>query len=128
MATSIHSIPLGFDHCYVIRNQGSILVDGGAPGKAPELRKTLERLSIEPSEIKLVVITHGHWDHIGSVKEISEMTGAKIAMHRREKQWLEESIETHPSGSNDLGQNSGFPGKSAADIRSNSTCVGKSRH
>ncbi len=98
MATSIHSVRLGFDHCYVIRDQGSILVDGGSPGKAPELRKTLESLSIDPSEIKLVVITHGHWDHIGSAREISEMTGAKIAMHRLETQWLEKSMKPMPPG------------------------------
>ncbi len=39
-----------------------------------------------------MVITHGHWDHIGSAKEIKESTGAKIAIHDCEAHWLEESL------------------------------------
>ncbi len=53
---------------------------------------------IAPGEIKLIVVTHGHWDHIGSAKEIKEITGAKIAMHQNEKDWLEKSMIKHPPG------------------------------
>jgi glyoxylase-like metal-dependent hydrolase (beta-lactamase superfamily II) len=44
------------------------------------------------------MITHGHWDHIGSAKQIKEVTGAKIAMHEREAHWLENSVTLHPPG------------------------------
>jgi glyoxylase-like metal-dependent hydrolase (beta-lactamase superfamily II) len=49
----------------------------------------MERLGIDPRSIHLIVITHGHFDHIGSARDIQEITGAKIAMHEREKEWLE---------------------------------------
>jgi len=39
--------------------------------------KGIKTLSIKPEDIQLIVITHGHWDHIGSAKEIKEITGAK---------------------------------------------------
>jgi glyoxylase-like metal-dependent hydrolase (beta-lactamase superfamily II) len=58
--------------------------------------KGIENLSIKPEDIQLIVITHGHWDHIGSAKEIKEITGAKIALHRNEKDWLEKSLKPLP--------------------------------
>jgi glyoxylase-like metal-dependent hydrolase (beta-lactamase superfamily II) len=58
--------------------------------------KGIESLSINPKDIHLIAITHGHWDHIGSAKEIKEITGAKIALHRNEKDWLEKSLMPLP--------------------------------
>lgn len=98
MSTHIYPIPLGFDHCYLIRDRGTIMVDGGAPKKAKEFVKATENKGINVRDIKLIILTHGHWDHIGSVKEIKELTGAKIAMHRLEKEWLEKSLKPMPPG------------------------------
>ena len=56
----------------------------------------MEALAIEPRSIRLMVITHGHWDHIGSASDIRKITGAKIAMHFREKDCLERSLRPLP--------------------------------
>jgi len=96
MSLDIHPIKLGVETCYVIRAEGTILIDGGAPNQAKNFKKAIEKLSIKPQEIQLIVITHGHWDHIGSAKEIKEITGAKIALHRNEKDWLEKSLMPLP--------------------------------
>ena len=96
MSLSIHPIKLGVARCYVIRAEGTILIDGGAPKKAKNFMKGIETLSIKPEDIQLIVITHGHWDHIGSAKEIKGITGAKIALHRNEKDWLEKSLKPLP--------------------------------
>ncbi len=98
MNTNIYPIPLGFDCCYLIQDEGIILIDGGAPGKAKDFEKKLEKISINPEDIQLIVITHGHWDHIASAKDIKELTGAKIAMHQNEKDWLEKSLKPLPPG------------------------------
>ena len=98
MSTHIYSIPLGFDHCYLIREKGTIMVDGGAPKKAKEFAKATEKIGINIHDIKLIILTHGHWDHIASVKEIKELTGAKVAMHQLEKEWLEKSLKPMPPG------------------------------
>jgi glyoxylase-like metal-dependent hydrolase (beta-lactamase superfamily II) len=54
--------------------------------------------AIKPHNVKLMVLTHGHWDHIGSAREIKEMTGAVIAMHCSETHWLENSLTPLPPG------------------------------
>ena len=92
MSISIHSIPLGVDRVHIIQGEKTIIIDGGMAGQAKKFAKAIEKLSIKPEDIKLIVLTHGHWDHIGSAKEIKDLTGAKIALHREEKDWLEKSL------------------------------------
>ena len=95
---------MGFDDCYLIQGEGTILIDGGAPNQARGFLEAIERLGVELEEIQLIVITHGHWDHIGSAKEIKEITGAKIAMHQREKEWLEKGLKFMPPGATAWGR------------------------
>ncbi len=98
MKATIHIIPLGVDQCYIIRGEKTIMIDAGLPKQAKNFLKAVERLPIEPEDIKLIVLTHGHWDHIGSAKEIKELTGAKLALHQTEKDWLEKSLKPLPPG------------------------------
>jgi hydroxyacylglutathione hydrolase len=98
MGVSIYPIKLGVACCYLLRGDGIIMIDGGAPNQAKCFLKALERLSIQPRDLRLLVLTHGHWDHIGTAKDIKEITGAKIAMHKREKDWLEKSLKPLPPG------------------------------
>jgi len=98
MGVSIYPIKLGVACCYLLQGDGIIMIDGGAPNQAKCFLKALERLSIQARDLRLLVLTHGHWDHIGSAKDIKEITGAKIAMHKREKDWLEKSLKPLPPG------------------------------
>jgi glyoxylase-like metal-dependent hydrolase (beta-lactamase superfamily II) len=98
MSVTIHPILLGFDHCYIVQGQKAIMIDGGSPKQVKGFRSALERLSLKPEDIQLIVLTHGHWDHIGTAKEIKDITGAKLALHRHEKDWLEKSLTPLPPG------------------------------
>jgi glyoxylase-like metal-dependent hydrolase (beta-lactamase superfamily II) len=98
MGSRIHTIPLGFDQTYIVKDQGAILIDSGEPKKGKVFLNGLKKTSIKPEEIQLIVLTHGHWDHIGSAAEIKEITGAEIVMHKNEKHCLEESFKLMPPG------------------------------
>ena len=98
MRTEIHRIPLGLSNCYLIREEGAILVDAGFPGKGRKLQRRLEELSLAPGDIGLLLATHGHFDHVGSAGEIKEVTGCEVAINRREKDWLERGLEPMPPG------------------------------
>ena len=94
MGVSIHSIHMGFDTIYAVRGEGVILIDGGDPRSLAKFKRGIEKVAIEPHEIQLILATHGHWDHIGSLNDIKELTRAKVLMHRNDMHLLE---GTHPS-------------------------------
>ena len=98
MSTRIHSVILGMDHCYVVQDKGTIMIDGGFPGTARAFKKALVNLYVKPTDIGLVIITHGHFDHIGLASYIRELTGARLAMHRADKEQLEMDAMTWPPG------------------------------
>lgn len=104
MSVEIFPIHVGFDCCYIVRDKGVVMVDGGETGKVNDFIKGMKKISIDPRDVQLIVVTHGHWDHIGAIKEIQELTGAKIAMHQKEKSWLEEGVAPLPPGINRWGR------------------------
>jgi hydroxyacylglutathione hydrolase len=96
MSVQIHRLPVGMTNCYLIKERGLILVDAGMPRKAELLRKRLQALSISPKNVSLIVLTHAHWDHIGSLIEWKKMTGCKVAVNHREKEWVEKALKPQP--------------------------------
>jgi len=77
MSINIHPIKLGVDHCYVVQGDGTFLIDGGSPSQSDKFLKAMGRLSIAPQNIRLIVLTHGHWDHVGSTSHCREATKRK---------------------------------------------------
>lgn len=98
MPVSIHTIKLGLDQCYVVRDKGTILIDAGAHNMEKKFRKGLNKVGVKPEEIRLLLLTHGHFDHIGGAKEIKAITGCRVALHTSEKEWLEKSLKPMPPG------------------------------
>jgi len=82
--TKIHVIRLGFVNVFIIQGQRCILVDTGVKKKADEILRKAEKFNINPDMIDLIVLTHGHGDHTGSLKELKERTGAKALIGKRE--------------------------------------------
>lgn len=53
-----------------------MVIDPGANARG--ILRDIEDLGLD---IKFIVLTHGHVDHIGAVKEVKEATGAEVAIH-----------------------------------------------
>jgi glyoxylase-like metal-dependent hydrolase (beta-lactamase superfamily II) len=98
MKFEIYPIQLGLNRCYVIQDKGAIMVDAGFPGKAKAFNRAIEGIPVKPGDIKLIIITHGHFDHLGSAEDIKELTGAKIAIHKADKVRFEEGSMVWPPG------------------------------
>jgi hydroxyacylglutathione hydrolase len=84
-------------NCYVVRasreSTEAAVVDPG--GDAADLRLELARSGASCSAI---LITHGHFDHVGGVADLAEGTGAAVYMPEGERDRLERYPEFAPVG------------------------------
>ena len=42
--------------------------------------KSIEQLGMNPKDVKYVIVTHGHNDHVGGAKTVQSVTGARLVM------------------------------------------------
>lgn len=69
-------------NCYLIKTTaGYILIDTGISNKRTEIEKALESAGCLPGNLKLIILTHGDFDHMGNAAYIREKYQAPIAMH-----------------------------------------------
>jgi len=98
MAVQIIPFQSGINTCYIIKDRAAIMIDGGTYNKVGEFSKTLSKHKINADEIKLIILTHGDFDHVGGTKELKELTGADVAIHENDRKNLEEGIFHWPEG------------------------------
>jgi glyoxylase-like metal-dependent hydrolase (beta-lactamase superfamily II) len=87
--------PIG-TNCYLVRRPGgteAVVVDPS--GDAAEIRLELARLG---ARCVAILITHGHWDHLGGVADLAEGTGAPVHMAADERELLERVNDYVPPG------------------------------
>ena len=57
--------------------QGHILVNAGLAASVPGIQKSVETLGFKFSDVKILLISHAHYDHDAGAARIKELTGAK---------------------------------------------------
>jgi len=98
MSLQIIPFKTGINTTYIIKDEGAVLFDA-APFEDDSLFKgTLEKNGINPKEIKLIILSHGDFDHVGGAKDLKKLTGAKIAIHENDRENLEKGIFHWPEG------------------------------
>jgi glyoxylase-like metal-dependent hydrolase (beta-lactamase superfamily II) len=66
-----------------------VVVDTGMPGGAKKILEYLSaKTSKEPRDLETILLTHCHPDHAGSALELKELTGAKIAIHKDDADYV----------------------------------------
>lgn len=58
--------------------KGHILIDSGTAEAAPQIARNIERLGIKLTDIKLMLASHEHLDHVGGAAELKRRTGARL--------------------------------------------------
>jgi glyoxylase-like metal-dependent hydrolase (beta-lactamase superfamily II) len=87
----IHSIRgvMGVCHLLVDTQRQAVLLDTGLVGEPWLIRRRVARLGLAASDIKAILLTHGHLDHAGNLAWAKAWTGAPIHAHPLEQQHID---------------------------------------
>jgi glyoxylase-like metal-dependent hydrolase (beta-lactamase superfamily II) len=78
----VYIVPMGFVNAFLIEDDdGLTLIDAGFPGKEAAVFGAVRELRRSLDQLKHLIFTHGHPDHIGSAAAIVRETGARTYMH-----------------------------------------------
>jgi len=74
---------LGSVNCYLLEADGGgyILVDTGGSNKRTQLEEELDRNGCNLGNLRLIILTHGDFDHTGNAAYLRKKFDSKIAMH-----------------------------------------------
>lgn len=84
-----------FDDCsiYLLNaEQKLVLIDSGVGKSFETLIANVKSLGFNPENIKLVIATHAHIDHIGSVAKFKKRFGSKILAHSLDASKIESGV------------------------------------
>jgi hydroxyacylglutathione hydrolase len=90
MLPEIKTITFGGVNCYLITTAtGFVLIDTGYSKNRADIEKELESAGCTRETLKLILLTHGDFDHSGNGAYLREKCGTKIAMHSADKGMVE---------------------------------------
>jgi len=76
-------IALGSVNCYLaVAGETFVLIDTGTPEKRAVLDQRLEEAGCKTGNLKVIVLTHGDYDHAGNAAHLRDRYGSQVAMHR----------------------------------------------
>ncbi len=88
-------LPLGIyqANCYILfdeKTKETAVIDPG--GDFPEIKSFIEDNGLK---VNYIIITHGHGDHIGALRELKDYTDAVICIHSEDNEMLKSSKMNH---------------------------------
>lgn len=92
VARGIHRVQDAHTNWYLIDDNGRLtVVDTGLPRSWASLQTALSTLGHQPGDIEAVVLTHGHFDHMGFARRAQTELGVPVWAHT-----LERNVVSHP--------------------------------
>ncbi|RLY94395.1 MBL fold metallo-hydrolase [Kocuria tytonicola] len=86
VAPGIHMVQSHHVNCYLLEDEdGLTLVDAGLPRVWNELGWAVRELGRTPADLKALVLTHAHFDHVGVAAKLVARLGIPVHAHQRER-------------------------------------------
>ncbi len=61
---------------------GHVLIDGGLPETAPIIAANIKKLGFNIADVKAILQSHAHPDHVGGIAELQKLSGAAVYARR----------------------------------------------
>ncbi len=96
---SVHRVSLQKVSAFLVCSGGkAMLVDSGSTGSEASILKAISNSGLTPGDLKLLILTHAHFDHAGSAAELKRLTGCRIVIHSLEQERLMRGYSPLPPG------------------------------
>ena len=69
----------GLSSVLITSSKGHILIDGGLPQSAEVIAKNIQQLGYSIKDVKWLLNSHAHYDHVGGLAALQRISGAKLA-------------------------------------------------
>src|SRR3712207_2386918 len=90
----IHRIQDAYTNWYLIEDGGRLtVVDTGVPTSWESFEDALVRIGRVPSDVAAIVLTHGHFDHVGFAEKARKRLGVPVMVHEADV-----PLTRHPMG------------------------------
>ena len=77
--------------------EGHILFDTGMPKMHEIVRANIEKLGVQLSDVKIMISSHAHVDHVGGHAEMQRATGARVMALGEDARALETGMDLSPA-------------------------------
>lgn len=105
-STRIIQKRVGYANVFLLKKgENAILVDTGLKTNLKKFRILFRSAGITEKNIRLIVLTHTHYDHTGNLKQLAQLTSAPVLVHQNEYGNLKSGFTPIPDGQ---GRYSGF--------------------
>ena len=85
----LHLIP-GLVNIYLLKTErGCAVIDTGFPGSAKKILAAVRAIGLAPDDVRDILLTHAHPDHIGSTAALKRETGARVWAHEKDTPIIE---------------------------------------
>jgi hydroxyacylglutathione hydrolase len=82
----------------ISKGSSCILIDTGHSTTIEKFQNAIKKAGILPESISLIILSHTHFDHAGGASQIQKLTGASLAVHRSEADFLLKGRTPFPRG------------------------------
>jgi glyoxylase-like metal-dependent hydrolase (beta-lactamase superfamily II) len=85
LAPSLHRVGTDRVNCYLVEEGGEVtIVDAGVPGYYADLLAELAAMGRTIDDVRALVLTHGHSDHLGFAERVRGEHGVPVSVHEQD--------------------------------------------
>jgi glyoxylase-like metal-dependent hydrolase (beta-lactamase superfamily II) len=85
----LYFVRLTASHAYLWQDpDGLTLIDTGLPGSAPLIAEAIRQAGYQPEDLRQVVLTHFHADHIGAATDVTRWGEVKVLAHHADAPFM----------------------------------------
>ena len=93
----VHLLPFEIGQVYLWEWDGYLtIIDSGIAGSADAILHAVQTIGRQPTDIKEIVLTHFHPDHIGSAADLAARTGVPVLAHWADAPVMRGELEGQP--------------------------------